>query len=124
MKVIDGVVPVMPTLFNEQNEIDYAGLENLIEWYLQNKVDALFAVCQSSEMQYLSLEEHVALGQFVVNKAAGRVPVIVSGHISDTVQDQIEELQAMAKTGADALVLVINHLDPENKKAKRSFSQR
>ena len=36
----------------------------------------------------------------------------VSGHISDDVEAQIEELQAAAATGADAVVLVTNHLDP------------
>ncbi|NQS85344.1 dihydrodipicolinate synthase family protein [Pantoea allii] len=114
MKEINGVVPVMLTPFNAQNEIDWPGLERLIEWYLQKGVDALFAVCQSSEMQFLTLEERVKLGRFVVEKTAGRVPVIVSGHISDDIDDQREELLAMASTGADALVLVTNHLDPKN----------
>ncbi|MBW1212724.1 MULTISPECIES: dihydrodipicolinate synthase family protein [Pantoea] len=114
MKEINGVVPVMLTPFNAQNEIDWPGLERLIEWYLQKGVDALFAVCQSSEMQFLTLEERVKLGRFVVEKTAGRVPVIVSGHISDDIDDQRKELLAMASTGADALVLVTNHLDPKN----------
>ncbi|VDZ61005.1 Dihydrodipicolinate synthase [Serratia odorifera] len=114
MKEINGVVPVMLTPFNEQNEIDWPGLERLIEWYVQKGVDALFAVCQSSEMQFLSLQERVQLGRFVVEKTAGRVPVIVSGHISDDIDGQREELLAMADTGADALVLVTNHLDPKN----------
>ncbi|MGG6135774.1 dihydrodipicolinate synthase family protein [Pantoea allii] len=114
MKEINGVVPVMLTPFNAQNEIDWPGLARLIEWYLQKGVDALFAVCQSSEMQFLTLEERVKLGRFVVEKTAGRVPVIVSGHISDDIDDQRKELLAMASTGADALVLVTNHLDPKN----------
>lgn len=105
----------MLTPFDEQGEIDYPGLEKLIEWYLQKNIDALFAVCQSSEMQYLTLEERVELGRYVVDKTAGRVPVIVSGHISDDMDTQINELQAMATTGADVLVLVTNHLDPQNK---------
>ena len=115
MSNIEGIIPVMLTPFDEQGEIDYPGLEKLIEWYLQKNIDALFAVCQSSEMQYLTLEERVELGRYVVDKTAGRVPVIVSGHISDDMDTQINELQAMATTGADVLVLVTNHLDPQNK---------
>ncbi len=122
MKEINGVVPVMLTPFNSQNEIDWSGLEHLIEWYMQKGVDGLFAVCQSSEMQFLSLDERVALGRFVVEKTAGRVPVIVSGHISDDMDAQLEELQAMAATGADALVLVTNHLDPKNEGSEVFFS--
>jgi len=115
MKKIDGIVPVMLTPFTENNEIDYEGLGHLIDWYIENGADALFAVCQSSEMLFLSLEERVKLSQFVVEHTNNRIPVISSGHISDDMEKQIEELNTVAKTGIDALVLVTNHLDPENK---------
>ncbi len=121
MKQIEGIVPVMLTPFNTDNQIDYPGMARLIEWYLQQGVDALFAVCQSSEMQFLSLQERVELAQFVVKHVAGRVPVIASGHISDAIDQQIEELSAMAATGIDALVLVTNHLDPKNEGSEVFF---
>jgi 4-hydroxy-tetrahydrodipicolinate synthase len=73
----------------------------------------LFAIAQSSEMQFLTLAERAALGHFVVKQVAGRVPVVVSGHISDDPFSQIEELTAAARTGADGIVLVTNHLDPK-----------
>jgi len=109
---IRGIIPVMLTPFLDSGEIDYAGVERLIEWYLANGSDSVFAVCQSSEMQFLSLSEREALGRFVVSKVAGRVPVAVSGHIGETLDDQIAELRAAARTGADAVVLVTNRLDP------------
>ena len=112
---IEGIVPVMITPYRESGEIDYAGLERLIEWYLANGSDALFAVCQSSEMQFLSVDERRELGKFVVKQAAGRVPVVVSGHISDDPFSQLKELTAAADTGADGIVLVTNHLDPKNR---------
>ena len=114
MKKVEGIIPVMITPFDEANKIDYAGVERLIEWYLANGSDALFAVCQSSEMIYLSLEERHQLGKFVVDKVRGRVPVVASGHISDDPFSQVEELTAAARTGADGIVLVTNHLDPKN----------
>ena len=109
---INGIMPVMLTPFTEQNEIDWAGLERLVEWYISNGADALFAVAQSSEMQFLSLTERDALGRAVVRQVAGRIPVAVSGHISDDLDAQVEELTVAAKTGADAVILVTNHLDP------------
>lgn len=112
---IEGIVPVMLTPFYETGEIDFPGLERLIEWYIAKGSDALFAVCQSSEMQFLSLEERGALGQFVVRQVDGRIPVVVSGHISDDPHSQLEELTVAAETGADAVVLVTNHLDPKNR---------
>jgi len=110
---IEGIIPVMLTPFTDQGEIDYPGLERLIEWYLGKGAEALFAVAQSSEMQFLTLAERAALGRFVVRQVAGRVPVVVSGHISDDPSDQVEELTAAAKTGADGIVLVTNRLDPK-----------
>jgi 4-hydroxy-tetrahydrodipicolinate synthase len=88
---IEGIIPVMLTPFTDQGEIDYPGLERLIEWYLEKGADALFAIAQSSEMQFLTLAERAALGHFVVKQVAGRVPVVVSGHISDEPSGQIEE---------------------------------
>jgi 4-hydroxy-tetrahydrodipicolinate synthase len=110
---IEGIIPVMLTPFTDEGEIDYPGLERLIEWYLDKGADALFAIAQSSEMQFLTLAERAALGHFVVKQVAGRVPVVVSGHISDDPFSQIEELTAAARTGADGIVPVTNHLDPK-----------
>ena len=114
-KKIEGIVPVMLTPFDASGEIDYARLERLIEWYIGNGSDALFAVCQSSEMVFLSLAEREALARFVVRQVAGRVPVVVSGHISDDPHGQLEELTVAARSGADAVILVSNHLDPKNR---------
>ncbi len=105
----------MITPFTEDDKIDYRSLEKLVEWYLDNGADALFAVCQSSEMQYLTYQEKVELGSFVVKQVNGRVPVVVSGHTSDDPHSQLKEIEIGIKTGADAFVLVSNHLDPQNK---------
>ena len=48
-KDIHGIVPVMITPFHEDGDIDWDGLENLIECYIAHGAQALFAVCQSSE---------------------------------------------------------------------------
>ncbi len=109
-----GIVPVMLTPFTPDDRIDWESLERLVEWYIAGGADTLFAVCQSSEMQKLTLDERTELARRVVAMTAGRVPVIASGHISDDRDDQRAELTAMAATGIDALVLVTNHLDPRN----------
>ncbi|WP_349961342.1 dihydrodipicolinate synthase family protein [Rhizobium sp. ZPR3] len=111
MKKFQGIIPVMITPFTEEGEIDYAGVAKLVEWYIANGSDALFAVCQSSEMQFLSLNERVELATFVSKAAAGRVPVIASGHVAESLEEQSEELNAIAATGVDGLVLVTNRLD-------------
>ena len=110
----NGVYPVMLTPFTENNEVDYEALGKLVDWYIEKGVNGLFADCQSSEMFFLSLEERVKIGEFVKNHADGRVPVVTSGHISDSLEDQAKELTAIAGTGADAVILLTNRLAKEN----------
>lgn len=109
-----GVWPVMLTPFNEKKEIDYKALEQLVNWYIKEGVSGLFAVCQSSEMFYLSLEERVNICKCVVKAAGGRVPVIASGHISDAFEDQVTEVNEIAKTGVDTVILITNRLAKED----------
>lgn len=110
----NGVYPVMLTPFTENNEVDYEALGKLIDWYIEKGVNGLFADCQSSEMFFLSMEERVKIGEFVKKHADGRVPVVTSGHISDSLEDQAKELTAIAGTGADAVILLTNRLAKEN----------
>ena len=111
---IQGIIPVMLTPFHDDGNVDYEGLDRLTDWYLANGADALFAVCQSSEMQFLSIEEKVCIAQRVVSRVAGRVPIMASGHTAASAADQLEELMAVAATGIDALVLVTNRMDPDD----------
>ena len=108
------VWPTMVTPFKDDLSIDYEALEKLVDWYIERGVSGLFAVCQSSEMHQLSLRERVELSSAVMKFAAGRVPVISSGHISDSPEDQIEEIKAIADTGVDAVILVSNLLAEES----------
>ena len=110
----NGVYPVMLTPFTENNEVDYEAIGKLIEKKKEKGVNGLFADCQSSEMFFLSLEERVKIGEFVKKHADGRVPVVTSGHISDSLEDQAKELTAIAGTGADAVILLTNRLAKEN----------
>ena len=103
----------MLTPFTDANTVDYGALRELVEWYIARQVDGLFAVCQSSEMFQLSLEERVGIASCVVKQTAGRVPVIAAGHIADDMADQIEEVRAISDTGVNAIVLVTNRLAGE-----------
>lgn len=106
----NGVWPTMLTPFTTELEVDYAGLEQLVEWYIGQGVQGLFAVCQSSEMFRLSLEERASIARFVLERAAGRVPVIASGHVSERPEEQIEEIKRISATGVAAFVIVTNRL--------------
>ncbi|MBO5481301.1 MAG: dihydrodipicolinate synthase family protein [Clostridia bacterium] len=118
-----GVFPTMVTPYTKEGKVDYKGVEALVEWYWKKGCDGIFAVCQSSEIFFLTLEERVNIGKTVVEKAKAlaevdktRKPmkVVVSGHVSDSFEDQVEELTAMSGIGADALILISNRMDIAN----------
>lgn len=115
------MLTTMITPYNADGSIDYETAEKYVDWYFGNGLDGIFAVCQSSEIFYLSLEERVTLNKLVYNRAkqlekeSGRKFVVVSsGHISDTLEEQAKELNAIYESGTDALILITNRLDINN----------
>lgn len=110
MTIPDGIYPTMVTPFTADNKVDYASLEAMVAWYIEHGVHGLFAVCQSSEMFFLTLQERVRLAHTIIELAGGRISVIASGHISDRIESQIEEIKAISAVGPDAFVLVANRL--------------
>ncbi len=117
-----GVWPVMLTPFTEDNRIDDESLKRLVDWYIRAGVDGLFAVCQSSEMFFLSLEERVHLTEAVIRAAAGRVPVIASGQVSDLLEEQVREVNAVAACGPAAVILITNRFAAQNESDEIWFS--
>ncbi len=107
-EISSGVWPVMTTPFTDDNRLDEQALEAQIEWYITKGCDGLFAVCQSSEMYYLTLEERVKLASLSVKFAANRLPVIAAGSLCTEFDEQRREIDALVGTGIDAFVLLSN----------------
>lgn len=113
-----GVYPTMITPYNENGEIDFGAVGALVDFYAESGCKGVFAVCQSSEMAYLSLREKVELAEAVVNRSKGRLTVVASGHTSSSFEAQKEEVCRVADTGADAFVFVTNRFDQDNEGEK------
>lgn len=109
-RIPGGVWPTMITPFTEDGKVDFPTVEKLTNWYIEHGCSGIFAVCQSSEMFFLSIQEKVDIATCVRDVAAGRVAVVASGHTSDCPADQRTEIAAMAKLGLGAVVLVSNRL--------------
>lgn len=114
MKIADGVWPVMITPFTEDNKIDYNGVLKIIEWYDKMGVAGIFAVCQSSEMFMLSKEERFELAKFVIDNTPKHMGIIASGHVAETMEDQIKEAQAVIDAGVQSYVFISNQFAKEN----------
>ena len=119
MAVRPGLYPTMITPCTADHQIDFKALEDMMRFFMTSGVQGVFAVCQSSEMFFLTLKERVALARAVVeiNQAMAAqmglspLSVVASGHVSETLADQIEEARLIYETGIDAFVLVSNRLD-------------
>lgn len=109
-----GVYPTMITPYDKNGEIDYVAIKNLVEWYIKMGCRGIFAVCQSSEMAFLTLEERVTLASKVVEFANGRINIVASGHCGHSIKEQIHEINEISKTGIDSFVLVSNRFDLNN----------
>jgi 4-hydroxy-tetrahydrodipicolinate synthase len=109
-KPFHGCWPTMITPFTDNDKVDYKAIKALTDWYIAGGCDGIFAVCQSSEMFFLSEDEKIDIARAVKDAARGRVKVIASGHTSDDKAKQIDELGRMAETGVDAVVMVSNRL--------------
>lgn len=121
MQTILGAYPTMITPYKEDGSVDYETAKKYVHWYHDNGCNGIFAVCQSSEIFYLTKEEILKLNKVVYDTAqeiyqnGGRKMTIVSsGHVADDVDEQIEELKKLAETGTDALILITNRLDLNN----------
>lgn len=118
-----GVYPTMVTPYRKNGEVDYAAVEALTEWYWKRGCDGIFADCQSSEIQFLTLDERVNILHTVMQKVYAlaaqnpsrpRMTVVASGHVSDGFEDQVRELNAIAAEKPDALILISNRMDIAN----------
>ena len=121
-KVVRGVYPTMITPY-KNGEIDENAVRELVRFYWKSGCDGIFAACQSSEIMFLSLDERTLLVRLVVDEAKrlaeadkSRAPlmIVASGHISDSPEDQAEELCRIAAEGPDAVILISNRLDIAN----------
>lgn len=105
-----GAYPAMITPFTENNEIDYPAVAELLNWYNKMGCSGVFALCASSETSHMTLEERVTLAKFIVEHK-GNLVIVASGHCADSVEDQLVELNAMAKTGIDALIFIVHRMN-------------
>jgi len=105
-----GFVPVMLTPFKENGAVDFDGLADLTEFYLNAGAKGLFANCQSSEMFDLTPDERIQVITQVIKTADGRVPVVAAGNFGDTIQQQARFIKTVYDTGVQAVIVLTSLL--------------
>lgn len=72
-----GVYPVVPTPLKDDERLDLAGMEHLVEYYITEGCHGLLILGSGGESPYFSIDEKGTIVKAVVEKVKGRIPVIV-----------------------------------------------
>ena len=102
---IRGVGVALVTPFTDEDGVDFAALDKLIERVIGGGADYLVALGTTAETPALSGSEKEAILRFVVERSAGRVPVI-AGLGGNSTADVVSALRSANLDGVDAVLSV------------------
>jgi hypothetical protein len=71
-----GVYPVVPTPLKEDESLDLAGMEHLVDYYVREGCHGLLVLGSGGESPYFTIDEKVDVLKTVVRKVNKRIPVI------------------------------------------------
>ena len=95
--------------------IDYEAFGRLIDWQIEEGIDAIVAVGTTGEGSTLTDAEHKEAIKFCVERVAGRVPVIAGTGSNDTAY-AIDLTKYACEVGADAMLLVTPYYNKATQK--------
>lgn len=105
---IEGVIPVLPVPFADDQSLDLDAFMREIEWTVERATDGLALFGLASEYWKFDDEERIALAETLVRTVRGRKPVLIS--VTDSSRFSAERFaRRFAEIGADALVVMPPH---------------
>lgn len=102
--VFKGVATALITPTND-NGVDYDSFGRLIDWQIEEGINALVIAGTTGEGSTLDDAEHKAVVKFAVERIAGRCPVIAATGSNDT-RYAIQLTKYCCDVGADAMLVV------------------
>ena len=99
-----GVATAIITPTNE-NGVDYESFGRIIDWQIEEGINAIVVCGTTGENPTLSDAEHKECIRFCVERVAGRVPVVAGTGSNDTAH-AIEMTKYACSVGADAILCV------------------
>ena len=103
--IFKGIATALITPFTASGEVDYDAYGRLIDWQIENGIDAIVSCGTSGEGPTLSDAEHKEVVRYAVERANGRVPVIAGTGSNDTAY-AVELTKFASEVGADAMLVV------------------
>jgi 4-hydroxy-tetrahydrodipicolinate synthase len=105
MTTIRGAYPVLITPMTEAQEIDWAGVKNNVNYFINQGVAGIVINGSTGEFVSLSKEERFQMIELVLKEVNGRIPVIV-GTSAETTKETIEYTKQAEAHGADCALII------------------
>lgn len=99
----------------KENGVDYKKLEEILEYHVENKTDAIIICGTTGEASAMPDVEHIAVIKFTVEKIYGRLPVIAGTGSNDTAHG-IHLCKEAEKAGVDGLLVVTPYYNKTTQK--------
>ncbi|MEO8266301.1 MAG: dihydrodipicolinate synthase family protein [Ilumatobacteraceae bacterium] len=106
MTSFQGIVPPVLTPMSPDGTVDVDSLRRLVDHLVDHHVDGLFVLGSSGQVAYLTDDERETVIGNVVDRNAGRVPVVV-GALDLTARRVIDQGRRAESAGADAIVVTV-----------------
>lgn len=103
--MIRGSMVALATPMHPNGDIDWEALDRVVDLHLNSGTDSIVAVGTSGESATLDYDEHLEVVKRVVERVAGRIPVI-AGTGANSTREAIEMTRGAKEAGADACLLV------------------
>ena len=100
-----GMWPVAPTPFHENGDVDYEGMERILDCMVDQEIQGICILANFSEQFLLSDEEREKLTKLCIKKIDGRVKTIVT--VSHFATNIVRHRALLAKSlGADIIMMM------------------
>jgi len=103
--MIVGSIVAIVTPMNKSGAIDWAALERLVDFHVDNGTSAIVAVGTTGESATLPVDEHMEVLRQVIARSAGRIPII-AGTGANSTAEALELTQMAKQANADACLIV------------------
>lgn len=98
-----------------ENGIDYEAFARLIDWQIDEGIDAIVVCGTTGEASTLTDEEHKEAIRFAVDQSAGRVPIIAGTGSNDTAY-AVELTKFSCEVGVDGVLVVTPYYNKATQK--------
>lgn len=105
MSIFTGAGVAIVTPFQENGEINYDKLDELIDYHCENGTDSIIICGTTGESATMTEEEHMECVKFAIERTKKRIPVI-AGTGSNCTRTAVEMSREAAENGADGLLVV------------------